>query len=109
MEQAITANATAASAAGIFAIEQQNDTLIVVPVVDLRELVYHRIEAGAREIVELLNGSRITNVMIDYLGSAVPGPFVVGHGINWAGCYRQLPSLGYLPPGETPHGEHEGP
>ena len=32
----------------IFEIEQQNDTIIVVPAVDLRELDYQRIEEGAK-------------------------------------------------------------
>jgi hypothetical protein len=47
---AIVANATSALAAGIFEIELRNDTIIVVPTVDLRELDYQRIEEGARNL-----------------------------------------------------------
>ena len=70
-----------ALAAGIFEIEQQNDTIIVVPVVDLRELKFQRIEAGASEILELLNGPGPKNVVLDfqktdYYGSTALGFFV---------------------------------
>jgi anti-anti-sigma factor len=76
MEKAAMAKAISASAAGIFGIEQQNDTIIVVPVVDLRELEYQRIEEGARKILDLLNGTDIKNVVLDfhktdYYGSTV--------------------------------------
>jgi anti-anti-sigma factor len=66
---------------GIFEIEQIDNTIIVVPTVDLRELEYQRIEDGAREILGLLNGTGIKNVVIDlhktdYYGSAALGFFV---------------------------------
>jgi anti-anti-sigma factor len=68
-------------AAGIFEIEQQNDTIIVVPLVDLGELDYQRIEAGASEILELLNGTGIKYVILDfgktdYYGSTALGFFL---------------------------------
>jgi anti-anti-sigma factor len=66
LEKAIVANATLALAAGIFEVEQEDDTVIVVPVVDLRELDYQRIEAEASEILELLNGPGIKNVILDF-------------------------------------------
>jgi anti-anti-sigma factor len=74
-------NPTSAKAAGIFEVIQQTDTLIVVPVVDLRELAYQRIEAGAQEIVDLLNGPGIKNVILDfgktdYCGSTALGFFL---------------------------------
>jgi hypothetical protein len=43
-----------ATAGGIFEIEQSDDTLIIVPTVDLRELDYQRIEEGASRILDLL-------------------------------------------------------
>jgi anti-anti-sigma factor len=70
-----------ASAGGIFEIEQQNETIIVVPVVDLRELEWQRIEAGAKWILEVLNGPGIKNVILDfgktdYYGSTALGFFM---------------------------------
>jgi len=70
-----------ATAGGIFEIEQQNDTIIVVPVVDLRELDYQRIEEGARRILDLLNDTGIKNAVMDfnktdYYGSTALGFFV---------------------------------
>jgi hypothetical protein len=53
-----------ATASGMFEIEQEDDTLIVIPAVDLRELDDQRIEDWARKILELLNGT-IKNVVLD--------------------------------------------
>ena len=50
----------------IFAIEQQNDTIIVIPTVDLRELDYQRIEEGAKNVVDHLNGTGTKNVVMDF-------------------------------------------
>jgi anti-anti-sigma factor len=66
---------------GIFEVEKAGDTIIVVPVVDLRELDYQRIEEGAREVLHLLNETDIKNVVIDfhktdYYGSTALGFFV---------------------------------
>lgn len=70
-----------ATADGIFEIEQKDDTLIVVPAVDLRELDCQRIEEAANRILDLLNGTGIKNVVIDfhktdYYGSTALGFFV---------------------------------
>jgi hypothetical protein len=40
--------------------------MIVVPVVDLRELDYQRIVAKAREVLEPLHGTEIKNVILDF-------------------------------------------
>ena len=69
------------TAGGIFEIEPSDDTIIVVPAVDLRELNYQRIEEGARRILDLLNGTRIKNAVLDfhktdYYGSCALGFFV---------------------------------
>src|ERR1022692_4787169 len=69
------------TAGGIFEIEQEDDTIIVVPTVDLRELEYQRIEEGARKILDLLNGIGIKNVVLDfhqtdYYGSTALGFFL---------------------------------
>ena len=70
-----------ATAGGLFEIEQQDDTIIVVPTVDLRELDYQGIEGGARDVLNLLNGTGIKNVVLDfhktdYYGSTALGFFV---------------------------------
>jgi anti-anti-sigma factor len=75
------ANATRALAGGVFEIEKEGDTIIVVPAVDLRELDYQRIEGGAATILELLNGTGIKHVVLDfhktdYYGSAALGFFL---------------------------------
>jgi anti-anti-sigma factor len=77
----LTANAAAAVNEGIFEIDQVNDTLIVVPTMDLRELDYQRIEKGARKILELLRDTHIRNVVLDfhktdYYGSSALGFFL---------------------------------
>jgi anti-anti-sigma factor len=69
------------SADGIFEVEQAGDTLIIVPVVDLRELDYEQIEEGASRSLDLLNSTGIKNVVIDfhktdYYGSTALGFFV---------------------------------
>jgi anti-anti-sigma factor len=50
----------------VFEIEQKDDTLIVVRAMDLRELDHQRIEKGAREILDRLNGTGIKNVILDF-------------------------------------------
>jgi anti-anti-sigma factor len=75
------ANTPPAPAAGIFEIEGQGDTIIVVPVMDLRELDFQRIEAGGKEILDLLSGGGVRNVIVDfhrtdYYGSTALGFFV---------------------------------
>lgn len=72
---------TLTSATKIFEIEQQGDTLIVVPAVDLRELDYQRIESGGEDILLLLNGTGTKNVVLDfhktdYYGSTALGFFM---------------------------------
>jgi anti-anti-sigma factor len=69
------------STGGIFDIERKDDTIIVVPAVDLRELDYQRIEEGASRILDILNGTGIKNVVIDfhktdYYGSTALGFFL---------------------------------
>lgn len=75
------ANAILLTATAVFEIEEHNDTIIVVPTVDLRELDYQRIESGARDILELLNDPRIKHVILDfhktdYYGTTALGFFV---------------------------------
>jgi hypothetical protein len=60
------ANATRALAGGVFEIEKEGYTIIVVPAVDLRELDYQRIGGGAATVLELLNGTGIKNVVLDF-------------------------------------------
>src|ERR1035438_6957299 len=69
------------TAGGIFEIEQQDDTIIVVPSTDLRELQYQHIEEAAGRILDLLNDAAIRNVVMDfhktdYYGSTALGFFL---------------------------------
>ncbi len=68
-------------AGGMFEVEQEGDTIIVVPTVDLRELDYQQIEEGAATILHLLSGTAIQNVVMDfhktdYYGSTALGFFL---------------------------------
>jgi len=70
-----------AAETGIFEITREDDTMVVVPSVDLRELDYRRIEEGAERVLHLLNGTGIRNVVVDfhrtnYYGSTALGFFV---------------------------------
>jgi anti-anti-sigma factor len=61
-------------------IEQEGET-IIVPVVDLRELDYRDIDEGARKVLDLLHGTGIKNVVLDfhktdYYGSTALGFFL---------------------------------
>ena len=44
---------------------------------------------------------RRTPVEIDYLGFSIADHFIVGYGIDCGERYRQLPYVGYVPPGES--------
>lgn len=64
-----------------FAIERQDGIVIVIPQVDLRELNYEWIEDGARAVLDLLDGSQIKDVILDfhktdYYGSTALGFFL---------------------------------
>jgi anti-anti-sigma factor len=81
MEKTAVANATSAMVGGIFEVEEEGDTIIVTPALNLRELDYQRIEAGGVEILDRLNGTGIKNAILDfaktdYYGSAALGFFV---------------------------------
>jgi anti-anti-sigma factor len=65
----------------IFEVQRQGDTIIVVPTTDLRELDYQRIEEGAKDVLDLVNGSAFKNVVLDfqrtdYYGSTALGFFL---------------------------------
>jgi anti-anti-sigma factor len=51
---------------GIFEIVRQGDTLIVVPLTDLREFEYQLIEYGARDVLDLLTVGPAKNVIMDF-------------------------------------------
>jgi anti-anti-sigma factor len=50
----------------IFEFEPHADTIVVVPVVNLRESDYERIEEAAKDIFEFLNRSSYKNVVLDF-------------------------------------------
>lgn len=67
-------------------------------------------------LCSLLNKERerIRNVELDYLGFTIPDKFVVGYGLDYAQCYRNLPYIGILKPAVyncvvKPETEHQSP
>jgi anti-anti-sigma factor len=68
-----------ATAGGIFEIEQEDDTIIVVPAVDLRETGYQRVEERARRILDLLNGTGIKHVVMDFHKADCYGSTALGY------------------------------
>ena len=60
------ASATPALAGGVFEVERDGDTIVVLPAADLRELDYLRIEAGARAVLQMLYGPGIKNLVVDF-------------------------------------------
>ena len=64
-----------------FQIELSGDTLIVIPLVDLREIAFPQIESGAKAVLDSLEASRAKNVVLDFhktdtYGSTALGFFV---------------------------------
>jgi hypoxanthine phosphoribosyltransferase len=41
---------------------------------------------------------RVEKVRADYVGFQIPDLFVVGYGLDYAECYRNLPFVGVLRP-----------
>jgi anti-anti-sigma factor len=69
------------TATGLFHIECTSQTLIVTVTSDLRECNYPDIEAGAEEILHILDGGKVRNIVLDlqrtdYYGSTALGIFV---------------------------------
>ncbi len=65
----------------MFEIENLDHTIIVIPTMNLNEFEFERIEAGAEEILLLLENAPVKNVVvdfhkIDYLGSTALSFFV---------------------------------
>ncbi len=70
-----------ATAIGAFEVEREGQTLIVTALTDLRELDYPEVEAGARDILDLIRDGTIKDVVLDfhktdYYGSTALGFFV---------------------------------
>jgi len=70
-----------ATATGAFEVEREGQTLIVTALTDLRELDFLEIEAGARDILQMLGNGTIKNVVMDfyktdYYGSTALGFFI---------------------------------
>jgi anti-anti-sigma factor len=70
-----------ATAVETFEVEREGPTLIVTAVTDLRELEFPKVEAGAKEILDLLRNGTIQNVVLDFhrtdwYGSTALGFFV---------------------------------
>jgi anti-anti-sigma regulatory factor len=69
------------AAADVFQVERAGPILIVIPLIDLRELNYLQIEAAAKNILLLLGKDTLKHVVLDfrktdYYGSTALGFFV---------------------------------
>jgi anti-anti-sigma regulatory factor len=51
---------------GIFEVQPQDDTVVIVPTTDLRELDFQQIEQGAKEVLDLLDSGGFRNVVLDF-------------------------------------------
>ncbi len=63
-----------------FQIEQQGETVIITPLITLRELAYERIERDAQHVSDQLAAASTKNVIVDmsqteYYGSTALGVF----------------------------------
>jgi hypoxanthine phosphoribosyltransferase len=62
---------------------------------------HHLMQRGAESVRScvLLDkpSQRVVNVTPDFVGFAIPNQFVVGYGLDYAGLYRELPFVGFLP------------
>lgn len=70
------------TATGPFEVEREGQTLIVTPLADLRELDYQEIEAGARDILHLLEKGTIKNVVLDFHRTDFFGSTALGFFVN---------------------------
>lgn len=66
---------------GTFQIEQQDNTIVVKPLIDLGELEHDRIERDGKAVLDRLAATGVTNVVVDfdktdYYGSAALGFFL---------------------------------
>ena len=65
----------------------------------LRTAVEQRGPASVRSCVLLRKPSRLkVPVPCEYVGFDIPDEFVVGFGLDYDGCYRNLPDIGVLKP-----------
>jgi anti-anti-sigma factor len=76
--------------ANVFAVEQEGDTLILIPPADLGESSGDRIADGASRILARLSDGRIKNVVVDfcmtdYFGSTALSVFIR----LWTRVHRQ--------------------
>jgi hypoxanthine phosphoribosyltransferase len=85
---------------------EQKHVLIVEDIIDsgltlhyLINLLLQRKPLSLR-ICSLLSKERerVREIPVDYLGFSIPDTFVVGHGLDYAQCYRNLPYIGILKP-----------
>jgi anti-anti-sigma factor len=70
-----------ATLTGLFDIEREGDTLIVIPVTNLNELRYEQIQEEMKDIFDLIDQDTIKNVVLDlgkmdYCGSTALGYFI---------------------------------
>jgi anti-anti-sigma factor len=65
----------------LFTLERVGDTMIVIPTSDLNEFAYQSIEAGADNVLSVLNDGSVKNIIVDlhktsYFGSTALAFFI---------------------------------
>ena len=80
-----------AKLSNLFEIEQRGDLVVVTPLADLRELDYLQIEAGAQEIIRLLDSADVKDVILDFHKTDYYGSTALAFFVNlWKKvCSRQ--------------------
>jgi anti-anti-sigma factor len=68
------------TAADIFEVDREGDTVVLTPQADLREMAWREIEHAGEEVLRLLDDRGVRNVVIDlcrttYYGSTALGVF----------------------------------
>ena len=110
---AVSSYGAAASSSGIVRLIKDLDTsiegrhvIIVEDIIDsgltlkhLRELLSSRNPASIRTVCLLdKHECHPDSIRTDMCGFTIPDRFVVGYGLDYAGCYRNLPYIGVLKP-----------
>jgi anti-anti-sigma factor len=63
--------------AALFAIDREDETVVVTPLADLGELAYPQLEAGANELLGVLDHAPARNLVLDFHRAAYNGSTVL--------------------------------
>jgi hypothetical protein len=66
------------SASPVFKFEREGETLVVSPLMDLRELEYAHIEEAAAAVLDSVSGGPARDVVMDFAGTDYYGSTALG-------------------------------